>query len=310
MRPEFAPSTHRKDFDHASAATTDPDASTSCSARSISAAAVWAYSTVAGSRAPVASTTANTRTVAVSTGNVTATVSATGTVASAHTVNAAFVTSGTVTEIDVRVGDKVAAGQVLAKVDPADRPGVVEHRPGQPHRGPGRLTRAKTATTPDAATIASAQAQVTSAQATVDADQRAADGCVLTAPMAGTVTAVNGERRRLLGRSGRPAADRPATGRVAPGRPLATSSGTSSGVHGIADLTTLQVDANFAEADATKLKVGQPAAVTWAALSAATATGKVASIAPTATTSNNVNSYAGRGRAWTRYRPGSGSDRR
>ena len=54
----------------------------------------------------------------------------------------------------------------------------------------------------------------------------------------------------------------------------------------------MQVSASFAEADATKLKVGQTATVTWAALTGATATGKVATIAPTATTANNVNSYA------------------
>jgi macrolide-specific efflux system membrane fusion protein len=54
----------------------------------------------------------------------------------------------------------------------------------------------------------------------------------------------------------------------------------------------MQVSASFAEADATKLKAGQAATVTWAALASTTASAKVATIAPTATTSNNVNSYA------------------
>jgi macrolide-specific efflux system membrane fusion protein len=54
----------------------------------------------------------------------------------------------------------------------------------------------------------------------------------------------------------------------------------------------MQVTASFAEADATKLKAGQTATVTWAALSGATASAKVATIAPTATTTNSVNSYA------------------
>jgi membrane fusion protein, macrolide-specific efflux system len=54
----------------------------------------------------------------------------------------------------------------------------------------------------------------------------------------------------------------------------------------------MQVTASFAEADATKLKAGQAATVTWAALASATAPAKVATIAPTATTANNVNSYA------------------
>jgi macrolide-specific efflux system membrane fusion protein len=54
----------------------------------------------------------------------------------------------------------------------------------------------------------------------------------------------------------------------------------------------MQINASFAEADATKLKVGQVTNVSWSALTGARATGKVATIAPTATTSNNVNSYA------------------
>ena len=59
----------------------------------------------------------------------------------------------------------------------------------------------------------------------------------------------------------------------------------------IADMTKMEVDTDFAEADATKLKVGMPASVAWNALTGATATGKVASIDPTATTSNNVVRY-------------------
>jgi macrolide-specific efflux system membrane fusion protein len=72
--------------------------------------------------------------------------------------------------------------------------------------------------------------------------------------------------------------------------------GSSSGSGGtgfiqLADLTKMQVSASFAEADATKLKTDQTATVTWAALSGARATGRIATIAPTATTQNNVNSY-------------------
>ena len=54
----------------------------------------------------------------------------------------------------------------------------------------------------------------------------------------------------------------------------------------------MQVNASYAEADATKLKAGQTVNVSWSALTGARATGKVATIAPTATTANNVNTYA------------------
>jgi macrolide-specific efflux system membrane fusion protein len=53
----------------------------------------------------------------------------------------------------------------------------------------------------------------------------------------------------------------------------------------------MQVSGYFAEADATKLKAGQATTVAWSALANARATGKVASISPTASTQNGVNSY-------------------
>src|SRR5690349_11959397 len=75
----------------------------------------WAYRTVTVSDTP-ASDTATQQTATVTTGAVTQSVSASGSVSSANTANLSFVTSGTVTEIDVNVGDVVKKGQVLAKV--------------------------------------------------------------------------------------------------------------------------------------------------------------------------------------------------
>src|SRR5260221_601109 len=54
-----------------------------------------------------------------------------------------------------------------------------------------------------------------------------------------------------------------------------SSSSSSSGFIQLADLTKLQINASFAEADATKLKADQVANVTWSALSGTRATGKV-----------------------------------
>lgn len=73
---------------------------------------VW---TVRGSDAEPVSAA---QTVKVGTGDVTATVSANGNVASGSTVNLEFQgTGGIVTEILVKEGDQVEAGQVLARVD-------------------------------------------------------------------------------------------------------------------------------------------------------------------------------------------------
>src|SRR4030088_1109666 len=57
------------------------------------------------------------RTGTVQRGDVQATVTATANVSAPTTLNVNFTTGGKVTEIDVAAGDKVTAGQVLAKVD-------------------------------------------------------------------------------------------------------------------------------------------------------------------------------------------------
>ena len=67
---------------------------------------------------PTTAAATGSRTATVSVGTVTASVSASGNLAAATTVGANFSGSGgTVTAIYVKVGQKVTAGQALAKVD-------------------------------------------------------------------------------------------------------------------------------------------------------------------------------------------------
>lgn len=107
--------------------------------------------------------------------------------------------------------------------------------------------------------------------------------------MAGTVVAVNGTVGSSSGGSGGTSSGGGQQG-GGTGRSGGTES-TSSGFVDLADLSRLQVSAAVAEADATRLKSGQAATVTWNALSGARATGKVVAIDPQATTSNNVVTY-------------------
>jgi macrolide-specific efflux system membrane fusion protein len=250
-----------------------------------------AYHLVTATAQTTPTTTSAGRTVPVTQGQVTATVSASGSVQSASTATADFATSGTVTAIAVHVGDTVAQGQELARIDPAPTQATVDTAYANLNAAKASLTRAKN--DGDDATIAAAQAQVTTANANLDAANRALAGTVLTAPMAGTVTAVTGSVGATTGSSGSSGATGGTGGNGGNGGANAGSgSSSSSGFIALADLTKMQVSASFAEADATRLKTGQAATVTWAALTGATATGTVATIAPTATTSNNVNSYA------------------
>jgi len=176
----------------------------------------------------------------------------------------------------------VKKGQVLAKVDPSSAQDNLDTAKANLEAAEDALDRTENDDSSDSATISSSKSQVTSARATVNADQKALNGTVLKATMAGTVTAVNGTVGNSTAATGTSSAS---------GSTSTSSTSSATGFVQIASVAQMQATADFAEADATKLKVGQPASITWSALSGATATGKVKLISPTATTTNNVNSY-------------------
>ncbi|HEY8812321.1 MAG TPA: biotin/lipoyl-binding protein [Candidatus Dormibacteraeota bacterium] len=68
---------------------------------------------------PSSATPAGLRTSTVSMGTVTTSVTATGTLVPAQQMNLGFKTAGTLTAVDVHVGDHVRSGQLLATIDPA-----------------------------------------------------------------------------------------------------------------------------------------------------------------------------------------------
>jgi multidrug efflux pump subunit AcrA (membrane-fusion protein) len=101
-----------------------------------------------GSRRPVASTVA-----AAARGTVTVSASAAGTVSMVTTRGLSFSVAGTVTELDVKVGDQVTAGQVLARIDATDAQGQVNTAQRQLDIVDGNLSKAQSpAPTPTACT--------------------------------------------------------------------------------------------------------------------------------------------------------------
>ncbi|MEV0902005.1 biotin/lipoyl-binding protein [Actinoplanes sp. NPDC049802] len=249
------------------------------------AGAYTVYETFSGTSDGGTAATAAERTVTVQQGTVTKTATADGTLESASTASATFETSGTVTVIKVKVGDKVKKGQVLAKVDPAAAQRALDAAEADLDAAQDSLDRAEDAgsDTTDAAN------QVTEAELAVDEAEAGVAGTVLTAPMAGTVTAVNG----TLGGSASGSSSSSSSGGSQGGgtSSSSSSSSSSSGFIEIADLTRMQVAAGFAEADATSLKEKQAATVTWNALSGVSQSAKVTAIDPSATTSNSVVTY-------------------
>ncbi|GLW11903.1 hypothetical protein Misp01_70310 [Microtetraspora sp. NBRC 13810] len=229
-------------------------------------------------------------TATVTKGTVTSSVSASGSIASANTRSLNFTGSGTVESIKVEVGDRVKKGQVLARLDDTEARENLD------------AAKASLDAADDADTsTASGYSQYINARNAYRQAGRALDGTVLKAPFAGTVTGVNGTAGGPAsgsgggtGGSGGGSAGTAGSGGAGAGG-AAKSTGTASGGSGfveLADTRKLQIVGMFTEADVTRLKVGQPATITFDALTGVSAQGEVSQIDPTAQTDNNVVRYA------------------
>jgi membrane fusion protein, macrolide-specific efflux system len=252
-------------------------------------AAIWGVNLIRSTSSGNEAKATDVRTVTVSQGTVTKTVSADGAVASASTAAATFTTAGTVTAIKVKVGDKVTKGQLLAQADATDAQRDLDLANANLDAANDSLDRARAAGT-DTTT---AENEITSARLAVADAKAAVAGTRLTAPMAGTVTAVNGSLGGSSSGSSSSSASSTGGGSGSGGSGASSSSNSSSsaGFITIQDLSRLQITAAFSESDTTALKEGQSATITWNALEGAETTGKVVAIDPTATTSNNVVTY-------------------
>ena len=93
-------------------------------------------------------------TATVTRGTVTATASAAGTVAVVSTRGLSFGTTAVVTELDVKVGDPVSAGQVLARLDSAAAQDAVDAAVQQVNTAQTNLTKAEQTPSPSTCTVA------------------------------------------------------------------------------------------------------------------------------------------------------------
>ncbi|GAA1566474.1 HlyD family efflux transporter periplasmic adaptor subunit [Kribbella hippodromi] len=280
--------------------------------------------------------------VAVARGEVIASVSSSGTLQSSQTASPQFETSGTVTQVLVKVGQVVAKGAAIAKIDPSaaerqlriaqqnqiaavnsvtaaeetlgdaqDALDAAEEASASPSptptsggsqqsqsQGQGQSQSPQVAVSNAEASLAKAKADKEQADQNVEAAQAAVDATTLKAPIAGTITAINGSVGSVSGGSSSGASSSgsgssSSTGSSGQGSTSSQgSASTSTGFADIADLKTLQVVAAFAEADAIKIKAGQSATVSLNAEPGTTFTASLASVSPTPTTTNGVVSYS------------------
>jgi multidrug efflux pump subunit AcrA (membrane-fusion protein) len=137
---------------------------------------------------------------------------------------------------------------------------------------------------PKVGDLAAAQSSVASAQVSVETAQKALDDTTLLSPADGTVATLNGAVGQNVAGGGATTATTNATTGAA-------SNATATAFLTLTNLSTLQIKAGLSETDASKVKVGQPATVTLAALPGVGLAAHVASIDSTATVVSNVVTY-------------------
>ena len=220
-----------------------------------------------------ASATGTQLTGTVQQGTVSSTVSASGAIAEVRDVTVNFAVSGTIATVDVAVGSTVTADQTLGTLDTTDLQATANTDYTALVYANQDLAAAQAQPGAQVSQINQAKQAVAQARATYNQAKANLAKATLTAPIAGLVTAVTGQVGDATGGSG------------------ASGSGGSAFVT-IADVSSYVVTTNIAEADIAKVTVGQAATITFPALPGTTATAKVTAIAPTATSSNSVVTYA------------------
>jgi HlyD family secretion protein len=221
----------------------------------------------------------------VTTGNLVTTVSSTGSVqAAVYNVN--FSGSGTISEIDVKIGQQVKTGQVLAKLDSTSLQDAVNQAQLQAdqaydteQQALARCSSEGVNAPPDCVDLAENQ-YAAALQSLQTAESNLAND-TLKAPHTGTITVINGVVGGAPGTSNTTASS------------SSSSSGSGSGgtFIQIVDLTSLQVLASVNEADIGSLAVNQPVTFTVSAYSTRIFRGVVSYISPIGQSSSSVVTY-------------------
>src|SRR5580698_7963937 len=128
--------------------------------------------------------------VAAASSTLRQTVSSTGTIEPAQQANLNFATSGQVTAVDVTVGEKVTAGQVLATVSSASLSADVAQAEATEATDAAKLSSDQAAGVTSAQLTAD-QTAVTAAENQVTDAKQALAEANLTAPIAGVVASVD-----------------------------------------------------------------------------------------------------------------------
>jgi macrolide-specific efflux system membrane fusion protein len=142
--------------------------------------------------------------------------------------------------------------------------------------------------------LAQSEASVTSAKQQVTTAQKNEDDTTLRAPVAGTVASISGIVGQESGSGASGTGSSSSTGSTSSASSSSSSSSASSSSSGfitLTDVDALDVKVGFTESDASKVRIGQAATITLAALPNRTFTGHVVSLDTDSTLVSNVVTY-------------------
>src|SRR5258708_887500 len=212
---------------------------------------------------------------AVTQGDLALNINATGPVQSPATYNLVAASTGKIDAIDVKVGQHVTRGQVLAQLDKTALQDAVNQAQASVNADSDALYNTEVnANWYDTPAVIQARDTLKIAQSQLDAAKHNLDAATLRAPHAGVVTAING----TIGGT--------------PGAPANGSSNSSGSFFiQVVDLSSLQVQANVNESDTANLKVGDTVQFTVNAYGDRQFKGTVSAISPNGVTSSNVVTY-------------------
>src|SRR4051812_21685664 len=272
------------------------------------------------------------RTATVERGVIQSTVSGSGNLEPANQTDVDFATSGAITHVYVEEGQHVSKDEILAKVDPASADVDLAQAEADLQSAQDALDQADeaasttttTATTAQSSasrgassgassgssatstmTVAAAQANVDSAQLSVQSAEKAVAATTLRAPMAGTVTAVNGSVGQTV--SGGSSASSPSSsssgstgsnaasvagGLGGGGSSTSSSASGSSSFITLAQVSRFKMEVSLSESDIGSVKVGQPATVTVNAASGEQFAARVVDIGVLSSSSSSGSSSA------------------
>lgn len=199
------------------------------------------------------------RTVAVTTGTLKSTVSASGTLSPAKETELSFSSSGVVTKVSAKVGDKVSKGDVLATIDDDELQIDLDASKAELTEAEDSLSELQDDSDATDTALASAEAAVQVKKNAVKKAMSALDDAELVAPFSGTIAAVEiakgdsvGSSSGSSGSSGSSNSDTSNSG----------SSSTSSETITLISSGTFVVDTSVSNTDLPSIKKGLQATIT------------------------------------------------